>query len=111
MSLLPSPVTCGNTNHIQWLRFRPELSSAKAASYVSPRWANQIISYAAVGGVEWVALTDGAEWHIYNAHAPVPVEQKLFRKVKVDSSGPEVLETLLLLSTENMREPHSGTLA
>ena len=39
-----------------------------------PRWANQVISYAAVAGVEWVALTDGAEWRIYNAHAPVPVE-------------------------------------
>ena len=55
-----------------------------------PRWANQIISYAAVAGVEWVALTDGAEWHIYNAHAPVPVEQKLFRTVRLDSDGPEV---------------------
>ncbi|MET0236812.1 MAG: hypothetical protein ABW224_19340 [Kibdelosporangium sp.] len=29
-----------------------------------PRWANQTISYAAVAGVEWVALTDGAEWRI-----------------------------------------------
>jgi hypothetical protein len=69
-----------------------------------PRWANQIISYAAVAGVEWVALTDGAEWRIYNAHAPVPVEQKLFRSVKVDGEGTEVLDTLSLLSTENMRE-------
>jgi predicted type IV restriction endonuclease len=44
-----------------------------------PKWANQTISYAAVAGVEWVALTDGAEWRVYNAHAPVPVEHKLFR--------------------------------
>jgi predicted type IV restriction endonuclease len=34
-----------------------------------PKWANQTISYAAVAGVEWVALTDGAEWQVYNAHA------------------------------------------
>jgi hypothetical protein len=48
-----------------------------------PKWANQTISYAAVAGVEWVALTDGAEWRVYNAHAPVPVEHKLFRAVRV----------------------------
>ncbi|WP_448072482.1 restriction system modified-DNA reader domain-containing protein [Georgenia yuyongxinii] len=69
-----------------------------------PRWANQIISYAAVAGVEWVALTDGAEWQIYNAHAPVPVEEKLFRSVKVDTEGSETLDTLSLLSTDNMKE-------
>ncbi|MBL6276078.1 hypothetical protein JMF97_07885 [Micromonospora fiedleri] len=26
-----------------------------------PRWANQTIGYATMAGVEWVALTDGAE--------------------------------------------------
>ncbi len=49
-----------------------------------PKWANQTISYAAVAGVEWVALTDGNEWRIYNAHAPVPVESKLFRRIRLD---------------------------
>src|SRR4051812_29508496 len=37
-----------------------------------PRWANQTISYAAVAGVEWVALTNGAEWRGVYAHAPAP---------------------------------------
>jgi hypothetical protein len=69
-----------------------------------PRWANQVIAYAAVAGVEWVALTDGAEWRIYNAHAPVPVEDKLFRAVTLADDTDEALETLTLLSTENMRE-------
>lgn len=68
-----------------------------------PRWANQTISYAAVAGVEWVALTDGAEWRVFNAHAPVPIEQKLFRAVRVeDVDG--AAELLTLLSKDNMRE-------
>lgn len=68
-----------------------------------PRWANQTISYAAVAGVEWVALTDGAQWRVYNAHAPVPVEQKLFRSVRIDDVG-DTFELLSLLGKENMRE-------
>jgi hypothetical protein len=43
------------------------------------KWASQILAYATVAGVEWVALTDGNEWRIYNSHATVPVEQKLFK--------------------------------
>src|SRR4051794_18412194 len=37
-----------------------------------PRWANQTISYAAVAGVEWVALTNGAEWRGGKAPPPRP---------------------------------------
>lgn len=75
-----------------------------------PRWANQTISYAAVAGVEWVALTDGVEWRIYNAHALVPVEQKLFRAVRLDSDADAAVELLCLLSKENMRENRIGEL-
>lgn len=69
-----------------------------------PRWANQTISYATVAGVEWVVLTDGAEWRVYNAHAPVPVEQKLFRAVRIDSDPGGAMDLLCLLSKDNMRE-------
>ncbi|MDI6097229.1 hypothetical protein QLQ12_01220 [Actinoplanes sp. NEAU-A12] len=68
-----------------------------------PRWANQTIAYATAAGVEWVALTDGMEWRIYNAHAPVPIEQKLFRTVRIDDPEPAV-ELLSLLSKDNMRD-------
>lgn len=68
-----------------------------------PKWANQTISYAAVAGVEWVALTDGADWRVYNAHAPVPVEQKLFRAVHVAEDCDAAFELLALLSKDNMR--------
>jgi Restriction Enzyme Adenine Methylase Associated len=69
-----------------------------------PKWANQTISYAAVAGVEWVALTDGAEWRVYNAHAPVPVEQKLFRAVRVGEDVEGAFELLALLSKDNLRD-------
>lgn len=62
------------------------------------RWANQIMGYAAVAGVEWVVLTNGDEYRIYNAHAPVPVEDKMFRVVRVTDTEPAVEETLDLLS-------------
>lgn len=68
-----------------------------------PRWANQTISYAAVAGVEWVALTNGAEWRVFNAHAPVPVEQKLFRAVRIEDVD-AALDLLCLLSKDNMRD-------
>ncbi|MET8364813.1 hypothetical protein ABZU53_14765 [Micromonospora sp. NPDC005194] len=69
-----------------------------------PRWANQTISYAAVAGVEWVALTDGAEWRIYNAHAPVPIEHKLFRAVRIEEGLDDAVDLLSLLSKGNMRD-------
>src|SRR5690242_10018090 len=69
-----------------------------------PKWTNQTISYAAVAGVEWVALTDGAQWRIYNAHAPVPAEEKLFRSVDIADDPDAAVEILELLSKDNMRE-------
>jgi hypothetical protein len=51
-----------------------------------------------VAGVEWVALTDGNEWRVYNSHAPVPVEQKLFRVVRVDDPATNPGATLRLLA-------------
>jgi hypothetical protein len=68
------------------------------------RWANQIMGYAAVSGVEWVVLTDGNEYRLYNAHAPVPIEEKLFRSVQIDDDGPPTTTTLELLSKERMQE-------
>jgi hypothetical protein len=74
------------------------------------RWANQIISYAAVAGVEWVVLTNGDEYRIYNAHAPVPVEDKLFRSVQVSADLEAAAEALALLSKEQTQEKSLGAL-
>jgi len=68
------------------------------------RWANQIMGYALVAGVEWIVLTDGDEWRIYNAHAAVAVDQKLFRSVRVTGDDPLVVKTLELLARDRMEE-------
>lgn len=69
-----------------------------------PKWANQTISYAAVAGVDWVVLTDGSEWRVYNAHAPVPIEDKEFRRVSLADDIDAAYEMLGLLSRENIRD-------
>lgn len=74
------------------------------------RWASQIMGYAAVAGVEWVVLTDGDEYRIYNSHATVPVEEKLFRAVQITEDQPRVEETLWLLSRERIKEDWIDTL-
>jgi len=68
------------------------------------RWANQIMGYATVAGVEWVVLTNGDEYQIYNACAAVPVEEKLFRTVRITDNDSPVEETLGLLSKEQISE-------
>lgn len=62
------------------------------------KWASQIISYATVAGVGWAVLTDGDEYRLYNAHAPVPVEEKLFRRVKISDESTRPEQTLNALS-------------
>jgi hypothetical protein len=68
------------------------------------KWISQVLGYATVVGVEWCVLTNGDEYRLYNAHAPVDVEQKLFRVVRISESDQEeyALETLELLSKEKM---------
>ncbi len=70
-----------------------------------PRCVNQTVSYAAVCGVKWCVLTDGEEYRIYNSHAPVDAEQKLFRVVRItdEAATPETLNTLHLLSKTSIK--------
>lgn len=65
-----------------------------------PKWASQIMGYAIVAGVEWVVLTDGNEYRIYNTHAPVPVAEKLLHAVRVADDDASVGQVLELLSRE-----------
>jgi len=68
------------------------------------RWISQILSYATVVGVEWCVLTNGDEYRIYNSHAPVDAEEKLFRVVRISDATEERLtqQTLELLSKEKV---------
>jgi hypothetical protein len=67
------------------------------------RWACQILGYAMEAGVEWVVLTNGDEYRIYNAHALVPFEGKLFRTVWVSGDVSEAADALRLLTKEELR--------
>lgn len=69
-----------------------------------PKWANQTVAYATAAGVEWVVITNGAEWRIYNSHAPVPLEQKLFTAFKLRDDLDEAAAILDLLTKSNMNE-------
>jgi predicted transport protein len=70
------------------------------------KWISQTLSYTTVVGVEWCVLTNGDEYRIYNSHAPVAVEEKLFRTVKIsDPTQHEyTLDTLDLLSKNKLGE-------
>jgi hypothetical protein len=70
------------------------------------KWLSQTLSYATVVGIKWCVLTNGDEYRLYNAHAPVDVEKKLFRSVSISSveDERELVDTLLLLSKEKMQE-------
>lgn len=65
--------------------------------------AHQIMGYAAVAGVEWVVLTNGDEWRIYNSHATVPIAEKLLRSFKISDAAGGAEEILGLLSKEQLR--------
>ena len=82
------------------------LIEAKAlrANLLDHKWVGQIMGYASVAGVEWVVLTNGDGYRIYNAHAPVVVEEKLFRSIQISDGGPEVEQTLELLAKDRLEE-------
>ena len=68
------------------------------------RWAKQIMGYASVTGVKWIVLTNGNEYRIYNSHASVPYEEKLFRQVEVASGERGVADVLGLLSKARLQD-------
>lgn len=67
------------------------------------KWASQMLGYATVAGVQWVVLTNGREYRIYNAHAPVDVDGKLFRTIYVVTSPDAAADTLSLLSKASLQ--------
>lgn len=79
-------------------------AKALGSNLADRRWANQIMGYAAVAGVEWIVLTDGNEYRIYNTHAPVTADEKLFRQVRVSDDDPLLTATLQLLARDQLEE-------
>ena len=70
------------------------------------KWINQTLSYATIVGVEWCVLTNGDKYRLYNAHAVVPADQKLFRQIQISDPTQHdfTLDTLDLLSKNNLME-------
>lgn len=70
------------------------------------KWISQVLGYATVVGVEWCVLTNGDEYRIYNSHAAVDVEEKLFRVIRISDPTQEkyTFDTLDLLSKSKMGE-------
>ena len=79
-------------------------AKALGQSLDAPKWANQIMGYAAVAGVKWVVLTNGDDYRIYNSCVAVPIEQKLFRSVKISDENSPTERTLGLLTKDGIRE-------
>ena len=80
------------------------------ASLSDHKWISQTIGYAASAGVEWCILTNGDEYRLYNAHAPVEAEQKLFRSVKLSGDLAVAADTLALLTKDKMAEKRLNVL-
>lgn len=70
------------------------------------RWIGQTLGYAVMTGAEWCLLTDGDEYRLYNATAPVEADQKLLCKVRLSDGGEdEAVKVFNLISRSNMSGP------
>ncbi|NLJ36488.1 MAG: hypothetical protein GX358_09725 [candidate division WS1 bacterium] len=76
------------------------------------KWVKQLLSYGVVAGVDWCVLTNGDEYRIYNAHAPVEATEKLFQCFSISDveAEEEVLRVLELLSKLSMAAGRLTTL-
>ena len=80
------------------------LLSAVAPALGSPldKAEHQLLGYAAVAGIDWVVLTDGNEYRLYNAHAKGAAGEKLFRRFVLSEDQGDPIAQLSLLSREAM---------
>ncbi|MBL6276080.1 DUF2924 domain-containing protein [Micromonospora fiedleri] len=59
-------------------------------------------TFARVVLINTFALLRSPQWRVYNAHAPVPIEHKLFRAVRIEDDVDAAVDLLSLLSKQNM---------
>lgn len=67
----------------------------------------QAVNYAAGEGVEWVLLTNGAEWDLYRVHFSKPIAHELVFRVDIlseDQKPKEKVDLLYLLTPEAQRK-------
>lgn len=67
------------------------------------KWAAQIMSYAGLVGAPWIALANGDDWRIYRAGVDLPLDEKLFRSVRLADGTAAAEEVLALLAREALQ--------
>jgi len=69
------------------------------------KWVAQVLFNASAAGASWCVQTNGDEYRLYNATAPVPAEQKLLCSVKVSEGQHEKAARILsLVSRDDLQE-------
>ena len=71
------------------------------------KWISQIVNYGNAAGVKWTVITNGDEYRIYNACVDVPLEEKLFRCVRLSDPNSSPEDTLALLSKDRISDIES----
>ncbi|MRR11850.1 hypothetical protein EG835_05145, partial [bacterium] len=77
------------------------------SSKLSDKHLYQAVSYAASEGVEWVILTNGAEWQLYRVLFNKPVEHELVLEVSLleeEMKPKDKVDLLYLLTPEAQRK-------
>ncbi len=72
--------------------------------------AQQITSYAVQAGVQWIVITDGNEYRVYNTHAAVPLEEKLLRTARITDEDQGIQTLLGYLSKQSIADNGLSTL-
>mgnify|MGYP001559110856 CR=1 FL=1 len=75
------------------------------------QFVKQAVDYAANQGIEWVALTNGAVWHIYKVSFGKPIQHELvvdFDLVAMNPRKDEHIEILGLLAKEGWQKAQLG---
>ena len=84
------------------LKLLIEAKSLQSVVVGDRRAGSQIIGYAATAGVEFCVLTNGDDWLIFNALAPLDVDKKQFRHLSISEQRWDGFE---MLAKESLRGP------
>lgn len=74
-------------------------------------FVKQAVDYAANQGVEWVVLTNGADWHVYRVSFGKPINQELVLAIDfltLNAKSAADLESLYLLTKEGISKSMLG---
>jgi len=88
-------------------KFFAVIEVKEIASGLSTKHLYQAVTYAANEGIDWVVLTNGAEWQLYRVVFGKPINQNLVFSLNLldaESKPKDTVECLYLLSREAQRK-------